>query len=1300
MYIKSITICGFKSYKKKVHLELHPGHNVIVGSNGSGKSNIYAALEFVLSSKYDILSSAQRKQLLHDAGQSGVISAYVEVIFDNESGRFPIAEALVSIKRTIGAKKDDYFINQKQATKKELNNLLESAGISKHNQYFIVPQGQIAQRVKERDHERLQLIKEIAGTRVYEQNRAESKKLIHDADNKRHKVQLIIDYFEERLDELKQEKEELAKFETLDRQKRCIQFQIYERHKTQTENALESIENVEHEQDDENEKLHARLKKIRGKLDRHGKTRESLQINLEAAQKEITLRRNELQTLQRLLITLRTKESALRTDNDEYVDKKEAYEKQLQEVEQRIADTKRDLATVKAEFEALKSQELELRNQRASNQVAMENLYAKQTRFGQYRSKKERNATLKQQMEEQTTELDAQKTLCATFSAENEKIDAKLAAYMNKFRQLETVQKNSEAKLEEHEGSREGVKRDRSELQNDRKRLWREQNESEKSFQELKVKLDQHENDFRFTMSLSQYKSYIALKRIQRDLEQNGAHSKYKLSGKFYGAVIENFEITNREQFDYSIAVEAAAGNKLFFYLVENDAVAAQLIEIMKRERIARVTFIPLNKVRARPRQYPRGNVDVIPMLNLLDYDADAVPGIAAALAQIFGNTLIPKDLDIGYDYAMRENYQCVTLSGDIITSNGAMDGGFNETKYRRMKCFTAMTRIRQEMCEMETQQTGIQTQLSACNERLLAFENQLSRIDSDTRQLRQELANTKEKAMEIEDDMEMEESLKEKNVEKVRKHEHNMTHIEATVEKLRHESRQPLQTHLSEDESTRLETLTAENEQLQQQIAGMVDNSTEIEIRVHNMQSLLKDNLQPQQKDLNAKLKKCLQTFENAHAMESMREQIESERERVQKLQTDIEAHDENIETWQKELKSEDAKLEKLSADEQEFMQRIEQRSAHAEKLVGRQQALSDKIANLQKYIRELGALSATALKKFERQSISALEKTLKKLERDLQKYKNVNKKALDQFNSFNKEQKNLNSQNTKQMQDKEHIEQLMQHLDDKKDLSIRRTFTAINEKFRQTFRQLVARGNAKLLLFERAERAGNHTADDEDEDEDEGEEEEEEQSQRGRRVRKRRRSSNMRVQRNRRKSSLMSQQQQQSQTYEDDAVIDKKYAGIGIRVRFAAAAARRDKEEMDADEDEEEEEEEEEEEVVSTQAERGKAREEERERDMRQLSGGQQTVVALALIFAIQQCDPSPFYVFDEIDAALDQQYRKAVADIIASKKIDTQFITTTFRPEILHEADKCFVVGFKAKISTVQEMDATQVDITKFT
>jgi recombinational DNA repair ATPase RecF len=68
-------------------------------------------------------------------------------------------------------------------------------------------------------------------------------------------------------------------------------------------------------------------------------------------------------------------------------------------------------------------------------------------------------------------------------------------------------------------------------------------------------------------------------------------------------------------------------------------------------------------------------------------------------------------------------------------------------------------------------------------------------------------------------------------------------------------------------------------------------------------------------------------------------------------------------------------------------------------------------------------------------------------------------------------------------------------------------------------------------------------------------------------------------------------------------------------------------------------------------------------------QLSGGQQAIVALALIFAIQRLDPSPFYLFDEIDAALDGVHRANVATMIhnqAHQDHPSQFITTTFSAE----------------------------------
>jgi structural maintenance of chromosome 3 (chondroitin sulfate proteoglycan 6) len=90
-----------------------------------------------------------------------------------------------------------------------------------------------------------------------------------------------------------------------------------------------------------------------------------------------------------------------------------------------------------------------------------------------------------------------------------------------------------------------------------------------------------------------------------------------------------------------------------------------------------------------------------------------------------------------------------------------------------------------------------------------------------------------------------------------------------------------------------------------------------------------------------------------------------------------------------------------------------------------------------------------------------------------------------------------------------------------------------------------------------------------------------------------------------------------------------------------------------------------------------------------IQQLSGGQKSLCALALIFAIQQCDPAPFYCLDELDANLDAQYRTAVAAMIEELSENAQYICTTFRPEMIQVANKFFGVIFQNKVSSIQEI-----------
>lgn len=84
--------------------------------------------------------------------------------------------------------------------------------------------------------------------------------------------------------------------------------------------------------------------------------------------------------------------------------------------------------------------------------------------------------------------------------------------------------------------------------------------------------------------------------------------------------------------------------------------------------------------------------------------------------------------------------------------------------------------------------------------------------------------------------------------------------------------------------------------------------------------------------------------------------------------------------------------------------------------------------------------------------------------------------------------------------------------------------------------------------------------------------------------------------------------------------------------------------------------------------------------------ISGGEKTLVALSLIFAIQDYKPSPFYYFDEVDAHLDEANAKRVGELIKSRSQNAQFIVVTLREVLASYADRLIGVSSRGGISKV--------------
>jgi len=93
--------------------------------------------------------------------------------------------------------------------------------------------------------ERLELLKEIAGTRTYDERRKESLKIMSDTDKRSSQIEEVITYIETRLGELEEEKQELMEFQECDTERRGLEYAIYDKELKAAEAKLQRIKQVQ-----------------------------------------------------------------------------------------------------------------------------------------------------------------------------------------------------------------------------------------------------------------------------------------------------------------------------------------------------------------------------------------------------------------------------------------------------------------------------------------------------------------------------------------------------------------------------------------------------------------------------------------------------------------------------------------------------------------------------------------------------------------------------------------------------------------------------------------------------------------------------------------------------------------------------------------------------------------------------------------------------------------------------------------------------------------------------------------------
>ncbi|KAL1972768.1 hypothetical protein VTN31DRAFT_7182 [Thermomyces dupontii] len=1182
MHIKQIIIQGFKSYKDQTVIEpFSPKHNVIVGRNGSGKSNFFAAIRFVLSDAYTQMSREERQALLHEGSGSAVMSAYVEIIFDNSDDRFPTGKPEVVLRRTIGLKKDEYTLDHKNATKADVMNLLESAGFSRSNPYYIVPQGRVTTLTNMKDSERLNLLKEVAGTQVYEARRAESLKIMSETNSKRTKIDELLEYINERLSELEQEKDELRTYQEQDRERRCLEYTIYSREQQEIANALENLEEQRQtgvEDTDMNRENFIQGEKEISQIESEISECKHQIDFLKADKKQLEDERREAA---RALAQAELQAKALSDGQSAAQEAKARYDRDLKSVQAAIREREEELKDLIPRFNAAKEQEDNIKIQLDEAETVRQRLYAKQNRSSRFRNKAERDKWLQKEIQETRNSIQSVTAVKMQTSREIENLKNSISGIES---EVETIRQRIEDRggaLESIEREIQATKDERDRLMDQRKELWREEARLDSVLANASNEVERAERNLAQMMDHNTSRGIAAVRRIKRQYDLDGV----------YGTLAELFEVSDR----YRIAVEVTAGQSLFHYVVDSDDTATKVLEILQKEKSGRVTFMPLNRLRSRHVNLPQTN-DTIPMIEKIQFD----PKYEAAFQHVFGKTIICPNLQIAAQYARSHGVNAITPEGDRSDKRGALTGGFHDSRLSRLEAVKNLTRWRDEYESKRNRANEIRTELERLDQKVTQTVGALQKLEQNRQQLhgshgpmRQELRSKQELLQNLNDNLDAKQRA-------ARNIETNLSALNSQVSALEEEMASAFQKALTADEEAQLETLSSAAQTLRRQYAELSGQRSELEARKSVLEAELRENLRPRldqltSHEIDAGDESLFGSLrESQREIKRLKDSFDKVNERLEQVNSSIESTNKRIEELERRKADVRANLEAIAKS-------IEKHQRRMEKSMQKRAALMKRAAECSQNIRDLGVLPDEAFTKYAGTDSNTVVKKLHKVNETLKKYSHVNKKAFEQYNNFTKQREQLMARRAELDASQKSIDELIAVLDQRKDEAIERTFKQVSREFANIFEKLVPAGRGRLIIQRKTDRAVRPDNEAESDDED-------------------------------RRDSV------------------ENYVGVGISVSF-------------------------------------NSKHDEQQR-IQQLSGGQKSLCALALVFAIQACDPAPFYLFDEIDANLDAQYRTAVAQMLHSiaESTNGQFICTTFRPEMLHVAEKCYGVSFRNKASTI--------------
>lgn len=664
-HLERLELENFKSYKGLQIIGPFKRFTAIIGPNGAGKSNLMDAISFVLGEQTRNLRVRSLKELIHGApiGKPAANTARVTALYIDDNG-IEIKFSRVIAEHRSETKSDwksVYRINDKVRSAAEYTSKLETIGIFIKAKNFLVFQGAVESIAMKTPKERTQLFEEISRSKEFA-GEYEGKKV----EMNKAQEETAFSYQKKKSislekKEARAEKEEADKYQKL--QEEILDAQVQEQ--------LFKLYHNEVMVDSLNDDIKSKQKL----LDKEIRTRHNLEEQLKSKKQNSAKFSREMSIIEK---KMREKEVELNKKKLLYIKAKEKTSHVLKRLEaSKKAQTKAkeinrkhkdQIASLESELSDV-TRLAEQFEQEVAEASQGDDLQLMDSQVEEYHKLKEkagkRTVSLSQQLErvkhDQCTDEEAL-----------EQVKMKKQDLITRQQHLREQKSEHEQRVERLDGFIKSNSETLNKLRFDREKLSDEINQAELRYTEFNEALEGVQDKLRDAKVDTQESS-----RAQRKAEI--LENLKRLYPGVHGRLIDLCEPVHKR---YSIALTKVLGRNMDAIVVDHEKIGKDCIQYIKEQHGDPCTFIPLDTIQAKPTNEALRDIGGSTKL-VIDVMKFHNPSIKPALLFACGNALVCDTMDEARSIAFDgpERRKAVSLDGTLYNKSGTISGGASDLK-------------------------------------------------------------------------------------------------------------------------------------------------------------------------------------------------------------------------------------------------------------------------------------------------------------------------------------------------------------------------------------------------------------------------------------------------------------------------------------------------------------------------------------------------------------------------------------------------------------------------------------------